>query len=59
LRRRDEIAATGLISLETPLEVGDEISIGTSPGRVVEVGATLNSGELRLVVELFPDDTSP
>jgi hypothetical protein len=54
LRDGDEIAATGLISLEEALEVGDEVTIGSSPGRVVEVGATLTAGESRLVVDLLP-----
>jgi hypothetical protein len=50
-----KVPATGLISLEKALEVGDEVTIGSSPGRAVDVGATLAAGESRLVVELLPD----
>jgi hypothetical protein len=52
LRRRSEITVTGHLSLEAPLQVGDEIAIGSTVGRVVDVEATLARGELRLLIEL-------
>jgi hypothetical protein len=59
LRRGAEIAATGLISLEEPLVVGDEVTIGSEPGEVVEVGPRLTTGEFRLIVRLLPAGSAP
>jgi hypothetical protein len=50
LRRGEEIAATGHLTHETPLEVGDRIAIGRSEGIVREIRPILSESELRLVV---------
>jgi hypothetical protein len=56
LRRGDTIAATGHISYETALEIGQQLTIGTARGIVRELGPKLGEGELRLVIQLLPDD---
>ena len=54
LRRGDEIVATGHITQETPLQVGDRLTLGRKVGIVREIGPPLPEGELRLVVQLLP-----
>jgi hypothetical protein len=54
LRRGDEIVATGHLTRETRLEVGDGIAIGSSDGIVRSIGPTLGQWELHLVVQLMP-----
>jgi hypothetical protein len=54
LRRGDEVVATGHLTRETPLEVGDRIAIGTSEGIVRAIEPTLGERELHLVVQLMP-----
>jgi hypothetical protein len=56
LRLDGTIAATGHLTYETPLEVGDEITIGKRTGVVRELGPRLPEGEYRLVVQLLGDD---
>lgn len=52
LRRADEVVATGHLSWEEPLEVGDEIKIGRREGIVRAIEPLLGDRELRLVVQL-------
>lgn len=52
LRRGDEVIATGHLTREQPLEVGDRISIGGRTGAVRGVEPLLGEHELRLVVQL-------
>ena len=54
LRRGDEIIATGHLPHDTPLEVGDRITIGTAQGIVREIDPILGESESRLVVQLIP-----
>jgi hypothetical protein len=56
LRRGEEIVATGHLTQETPLQVGDTITLGRTEGVVREVGSLLSDGERRLIVQLPPDD---
>ena len=56
LRRGDEVIATGHLSREQPLEVGDRITIGSRVGIVRVVEPLLGEHELRLVVQLTRDE---
>ena len=58
LRRGEEVIATGHLSREQPLEVGDRIRIGKSAGIVRDVEPLLGERELRLVVQLTRDEFS-
>jgi hypothetical protein len=55
LRHADEIVATGHLSPEHPLEVGDSITIGRRVGIVRTIEPQLGESELRLVVQLQRD----
>ena len=55
LRRADEVVATGHLTYEQPLEVGDRIEIGGQPGIVRTVEPLLGEREVRLVVQVLPD----
>jgi len=55
LRRGEEIVATGHLTPDTPLEVGDRIAIGRSEGIVRAIEPTLGESELHLVVQLIPN----
>jgi hypothetical protein len=50
LRRGDEIVATGHLSWQEPLQVGDRITIGELPGIVRAVEPILGEHEQRLLV---------
>ena len=54
LRRGDEVVATGHISFEHQLEVGERVEIGGSAGLVHSAAPTLHDLELHLIVELLP-----
>jgi hypothetical protein len=56
LRRGDEVIATGHLSREQPLEVGERIAIGRHSGIVRAVEPLLHERALRLVVQLWRDD---
>jgi hypothetical protein len=56
LRRGDEVIATGHLSRERLLEVGDRIKIGSRTGIVRDVEPLLGEHELRLVVQLTRDE---
>lgn len=55
LRLGAEIVATGHLSREDPLEVGDHFVIGGRPGIVKSAEPLFGQHELRLVVELTAD----
>jgi hypothetical protein len=59
LRRGEEIVATGHLTRELPLEVGERITIGRSEGIVREVVPMLGESELRLVVQLMQSGLDP
>jgi hypothetical protein len=59
LRRGEEIHATGHLTRETPLEVGERITIGSSEGIVHEIAPTLGESELRLVIQLMQSGLDP
>ncbi len=56
LRRGEELIATGHLSREQPLEVGERITIGSQPGIVRSVAPLLHEHELRLVVQVWRDE---
>ncbi len=56
LRRGEEVIATGHLSRDEPLEVGERITIGSQSGIVRSVEPLLHERELRLVVQLRRDD---
>ena len=56
LRRGDEVIATGHLSREQPLEVGERLTIGSRTGIVRDVAPLLGERELRLVVQLTRDE---
>ena len=58
LRRGEEVIATGHLSREQPLEVGERITIGSQSGIVRDVEPQLGEHELRLVVQLTRDELS-
>lgn len=58
LRRGDEVIATGHLSSEQPLEIGERIAIGSRSGIVRSIEPLLGQRELRLVVQLRRDDLS-
>jgi hypothetical protein len=57
LRDGDEIVATGRLTREQPLEVGDEILMGGQRGVVRTIEPLLGEGDLRVVVELTRTDS--
>jgi hypothetical protein len=56
LRRGDKVVATGHASHERALEVGERLLIGGREGIVRTVEPLLGERELRLVVQLVPED---
>ena len=56
LRRGDEVIATGHLSREQPLEVGERIVIAGRPGIVRAIEPLLGERELHLVVPLWRED---
>ena len=57
LRRGDEVIATGHLSSEQQLEVGERITIGSRSGIVRSIEPRLGERELHLVVQLRRDDS--
>ena len=55
LRRGDEVVATGHLSREEPLEVGDRLEINGELGIVRTIEPLLGDRELRLAVQLVRD----
>ena len=56
LRRVDTIAATGHMTYDAPLSVGDEITIGRALGVIRELGPRRPDGEFSLIIELLLQD---
>lgn len=56
LRRGDEVVATGHISPERALEVGERVVIGRRPGIVRSAEPLLGEREFRLVVQLTREE---
>jgi hypothetical protein len=55
LRRGDEVVATGHLSRNEPLEVGDRLEIGGPLGIVRTTELLLGEREVRLVVQFVRD----
>jgi hypothetical protein len=55
LRRGDEVVATGHLSREEPLAVGERVTIGGEIGIIRSLDPLLRERELRLVVQLVRD----
>jgi hypothetical protein len=55
LRRADEVVATGHLSREQPLEIGDRIEIGGQSAIVRTIEPLLGESEQRLVLRLLLD----
>jgi hypothetical protein len=55
----EEVVATGHLSREQPLEVGERIVIGKEAGIVRTVEPLLGERELRLVIQLTRADADP
>lgn len=55
LRRGDGVVATGHLSREEPLEVGDQLEVNGQLGIVRTIEPLLGDRELRLVVQLLRD----
>jgi preprotein translocase subunit YajC len=53
LRRGDEVVATGRLTQERAIEVGERIVIGGLLGIVREIEPVLGEREFRLVVQLW------
>jgi hypothetical protein len=56
LRRGEEVLATGHLSREQLLEVGERLVIGGRPGIVRSIEPLLGERELRLVVQLWREE---
>jgi hypothetical protein len=52
VHRGTEVIATGHMTCEQPLLVGEPITIGSHPGRVRSVDPILHERRMRLVIEL-------
>ncbi len=59
LRRGEEVIATGHMTRERPLEVGERIMISGQPGIVRSIEPVLREYELRLVVQLLRESAAP
>jgi hypothetical protein len=59
LRRGDEIVATGRLSREERLDVGDRVEISHQEGIVRRVDPLLGEAAMRLVVQLVRADNEP
>jgi hypothetical protein len=55
LRDNDQIVSTGHLEHDTPLEVGQAITIGRRDGIVRIIEPILGERELHLVVQLSPE----
>jgi hypothetical protein len=56
LRRGEEVIATGRLTRERALEVGERIAIGGRPGVVRSSEPVLAERELHVVIQLFRDE---
>jgi hypothetical protein len=55
-RRGDEVVATGHLSHEQPLEVGETLAIGSRLGLVRSIEPQLHQQELQLILQLSDSD---
>jgi hypothetical protein len=55
VRRGDEVVATGHLSHERPLQVGETLTIGSHPSLVRSIEPQLRDRELQLVLQLGSD----
>jgi hypothetical protein len=53
VHRGTEVIATGHMTCEQPLVIGESITIGSRPGRVRSVDPILHERRMRLVIELL------
>jgi hypothetical protein len=58
LRRGDQVLATGHLSWEQALEVGERVTIGVQSGVVQSIEPLLYERELRLIVQLERDHSA-
>jgi hypothetical protein len=58
LRRGDNVIATGHLSSEQPVEVGERITIGARSGIVRSADLLVGARERRLVVQIWRDYVS-
>ena len=56
LRRGEELIATGRLTRERALEVGERIAIVGRPGVVRSIEPVLAERELHVVIQLFRDE---
>ena len=56
LRRGDDVVATGRVSREEALEVGQRVLLGGREGIVRSIDPLLGERELRVVVQLVRED---
>ena len=56
LRRGEEVIATGRMTHERALEVGERITLSGRPGVVRSIEPVLGERELHLVIQLFRDN---
>jgi hypothetical protein len=56
LRRGEEVIATGRMTRERALEVGERITLNGRPGVVRSIEPVLGERELHLVIQLFRDN---
>ena len=55
MRRGDEVVATGHLSQERPLQVGQTLTLGSRMSLVRSIEPQLHDQELQLVLELVSD----
>lgn len=56
LRRGDEVVATGHVTRDEPIEIGDRVIVGGREGIARNIEPILGELELRLVVQLVRDE---
>jgi hypothetical protein len=56
LRRGDQVIATGHMTRERPLEVGERFTIGAAGGIVRSIEPLLSERELNVVVQLWREE---
>ena len=59
LRQAERVIATGRLSRERPLEVGERIALSERVGIVGSIEATLEPNEQRLVIQLLAERRAP
>ena len=59
LRRADEVVATGHLTREVALELGEQITINGLQATVRSIEPVLHERELHLVVQLLPESSQP